>query len=135
MKARLPARMVEDDAPAKERHRDAAIQRVRVGLTGLAAVFLLTLLAASIFNMLGQDDHSAKLANGVVANNGAVVPDVPKEPLAELGVAPGGNTPRPAPASQKNASEPRGGGTDAAPVTIPAPPAPNLGPNSPAQHP
>lgn len=86
--------VVEDDAPAKERQRDAAIQRVRVGLTGLAAVFLLTLLAASIFGMLGQDDHAAKLANGVVTSNGTIVPDPPKEPLAELGVAPGGNSPK-----------------------------------------
>ena len=86
--------MAEDDAPAKDHQRDAAIQRVRVGLTGLAAVFLLTLLAASIFGMLGQDDHSSRLDNGVVASNGAVVADPPKEPLAELGVAPGGNAPK-----------------------------------------
>ncbi len=94
MTAGLQDGMVEDDAPAKERQRDAAIQRVRVGLTGLAAVFLLTLLAASIFGMLGQDDHAAKLANGVVTSNGTIVPDPPKEPLAELGVAPGGNSPK-----------------------------------------
>jgi hypothetical protein len=105
--------MAEDDVPATERHRDAAIQRVRVGLTGLAAVFLLTLLAASIFGMLGQDDHSAKLANGVVTSNGAVVPDTPKEPLAELGVAPGGNAPK--------ATVP-----PALPPIIAAPPAPVL---------
>lgn len=103
----------EDDVPAAERHRDATIQRVRVGLTGLAAVFLLTLLAASIFGMLGQDDHSAKLANGVVASNGAVVPDTPKEPLAELGVAPGGNPPKATT-------------TPALPPIIAAPPAPVL---------
>ena len=103
--------MAEDDAPATERHRDAAIQRVRVGLTGLAAVFLLTLLAASIFGMLGQDDHSAKFANGVVTSNGAVVADTPKEPIAELGVAPGGNVPKATPAQ---------------PPIIAAPPAPVL---------
>jgi cobalamin synthase len=80
----------DDDAPTRE-PRDAIMQRVRVGLTGLAAVFLLTLLAASILGMLGQDDPRAtRLANGSVAANMAATP---KEPLAELGVAPGANVP------------------------------------------
>jgi hypothetical protein len=93
--------VAEEDAPTRD-HRDPITQRVRVGLTGLAAVFLLTLLAASILNMLGQDDHAARLANGAPAGNVAnAVDDPPKEPLAELGVAPGGNpakTPAPVPA-------------------------------------
>src|ERR1700761_4012883 len=85
--------MVEQDTENKDHHRDAIMQRVRVGLTGLAAVFLLTLLAASIFTMLGQDEpRGAKLANGAMASNSAE--DAPREPLAELGVAPGGNTPK-----------------------------------------
>lgn len=75
--------------------RDAIMQRVRVGLTGLAAVFLLTLLAASIFSLLGQDDqHGAKPAGSGHAANIASADDLPKEPLAELGVAPGGNLPK-----------------------------------------
>jgi hypothetical protein len=78
-------------------HRDVVMQRVRVGITGLATVFLLTLLAASIFSFLGQDDHTTKLANGTVVANTQVSTDPPKEPLAELGVAPGANTPKPAP--------------------------------------
>ncbi len=78
----------DSDLPPRD-PRDAAMQRVRVGLTGLAAVFLLTLLAASILGMLGQDEpRGARLANGAVAANAAAEP--PKEPLAELGVAPGG---------------------------------------------
>jgi hypothetical protein len=86
--------MTEEDALTKE-HRDAIVQRVRVGLTGLAAVFLLTLLAASIFGLLGQDEqHAQKLANGAVVANGASPDDPPKEPLAELGVAPGANMPK-----------------------------------------
>jgi hypothetical protein len=90
----------EEGAPAREQ-RDAIIQRVRVGLTGLAAVFLLTLLAASIFNLLGQDDqHGARLANGAVASNMAASDEQPKEPLAELGVAPGGNMPKAATPAQ-----------------------------------
>jgi hypothetical protein len=79
-----------EQKPAEERDRDVVTQRVRVGITGLAAVFLLTLLAASIFNMLGQDDPKGlKLSNGTVITNIAAPPEPPKEPLAELGVAPG----------------------------------------------
>jgi hypothetical protein len=83
--------VAEEDAPARD-HRDPIMQRVRVGLTGLAAVFLLTVLAASVLNMLGQDDRPSRLANGAPAGNVAnATEDPPKEPLAELGVAPGGN--------------------------------------------
>lgn len=78
-------------------HRDVVMQRVRVGITGLAAVFLLTLLAASIFSFLGQDDHTTKLANGAVVANTQTPPEPPKEPLAELGVAPGAGTLAPKP--------------------------------------
>jgi hypothetical protein len=85
----------EQDQPRE--HRDVVMQRVRVGITGLAAVFLLTLLAASIFAFLGQDEHTTKLANGAIVTNGQAVADQPKEPLAELGVAPGAN-PKPLPA-------------------------------------
>jgi len=61
------------------------MQRVRIGLTGLACVFLLVVLAASLFGLVDEDRFAD--ANGgttVAANSGA-----PKEPLAELGVAPG----------------------------------------------
>ena len=87
-------RHVADDSDLPSRDpRDATMQRVRVGLTGLATVFLLTLLAASILGMLGQDEpRGGRLANGAVAAN--AVADPPKEPLAELGVAPGGNVPK-----------------------------------------
>lgn len=75
--------------------RDAIMQRVRVGLTGLAAVFLLTLLAASIFSLLGQDEqHGGRPAHGGNVANVASAEDLPKEPLAELGIAPGGNLPK-----------------------------------------
>jgi hypothetical protein len=85
-----PEAVPPEQKPAEERDREVVTQRVRVGLTGLAAVFLLTLLAASIFNMLGQDDPKGlKLSNGTVITNIAAPPEPPKEPLAELGVAPG----------------------------------------------
>jgi len=56
-------------------------QRIRIGLTGLAFAFLLVLLG-SVITRSGDD---ADLANSV--NQSAAAE--PKEPLAELGVAPG----------------------------------------------
>lgn len=77
--------------------RDVMQQRIYVGITGLAAVFLLTLLAASIFAMLGQDARPAPPPPpGSAAANRLSAENPPKEPLAELGVAPG-NAPKPAP--------------------------------------
>ncbi|TMJ15945.1 MAG: hypothetical protein E6G94_05540 [Alphaproteobacteria bacterium] len=68
------------------------MQRVRIGLTGLAFVFLLVLLAAIFVRPSAETPITAnavdQMANGVVPtlaeNEGE-----PKEPLAELGVAPG----------------------------------------------
>jgi hypothetical protein len=50
--------------------------RVRIGLTGLACVFLLVLIAAALFGNQRVARHL-----------------VPEEPLAELGVTPGGAPP------------------------------------------
>lgn len=58
-------------------------QRIRIGLTGLAFAFLLVLLASAI-SRSGQDAASINAAQA--AANAAE----PNEPLAELGVAPGG---------------------------------------------
>jgi len=116
---------VADDSnlPAHDQ-RDAMMQRVRVGLTGLAAVFLLTLLAASILGMLGQDEpHGTRLANGAMSNNAAT--DPPKEPLAELGIAPGGNQPKIVAVASPAAARPV--------VTIPPPPPPRLPASAPAR--
>ena len=115
--------MADDDLPFRD-PRDAAMQRVRVGLTGLAAVFLLTLLAASILGMLGQDEpHATRLANGAAIAN---VAEAPKEPLAELGVAPGGNQPKTVVLAAPPAAR--------SIVTIPPPPAPHLTGTAPARH-
>lgn len=91
------------------------MQRVRIGLTGLACVFLLVLLAAAFFGLANHEQASGPLtvapATGP-AGNASV--EAPREPLAELGVAPGfggdtaaGNTaatrsppPAPAPAAR-----------------------------------
>jgi hypothetical protein len=59
------------------------MQRVRIGLTGLAFVFLFVLLVASIGRWSSQDSGPSN--NVAEVNKDAE----PNEPLAELGVAPG----------------------------------------------
>ena len=58
-------------------------QRIRIGLTGLAFAFLLVLLG-SVISRSGSDERSATAVEQAEANA------APSEPLAELGVAPGG---------------------------------------------
>jgi hypothetical protein len=58
------------------------MQRVRIGLTGLAFVFLLVLLGAAI-SRWGEE---APDPNAIAEVNAEAEPN---EPLAELGVAPG----------------------------------------------
>ena len=58
------------------------IQRIRIGLTGLAFVFLLVLLGTAISR--SGDDPLASPAQNV-----ALTADEPNEPLAEIGAAPG----------------------------------------------
>ncbi len=67
----------EANADVKER-----VQRVRIGLTGLAFVFLLVLIGAAITNW----SSDAPTANQAIVN---AVPAEPNEPLAEIGAAPG----------------------------------------------
>ncbi len=62
------------------------IQRVRIGLTGLALVFLLVLLGTAI-SRSSEDPSAPRVAVDAPAND-----SVPDEPLAELGVAPGQST-------------------------------------------
>jgi hypothetical protein len=66
-------------------------QRIRIGLTGLAFAFLLVLLGSAV-SRSGNDGRQANALEQAAANN------APNEPLAELGVAPGG------PESQANNS-------------------------------
>lgn len=65
------------------------MQRVRIGLTGLAFIFVLVLLAAIFSN---PSDEKPITANTIAldASGQAPAPAAePAEPLAELGVAPG----------------------------------------------
>ena len=81
------------------------MQRVRIGLMGLAVVFLLVLLAAAFFGVAGGGPSLRRADDSAAMNlvTGNMTDDDPKEALAELGVAPGGgdeadNLTAPAPA-------------------------------------
>jgi hypothetical protein len=85
------------------------VQRVRIGLTGLAFVFLLVLLGAVFTSPSNEAPITPNLIETQLSGGNRVVPNVnqsePKEPLAELGVAPGNadddNSLRPAPAQPR----------------------------------
>lgn len=61
----------------------SSAQRIRIGLTGLAAAFIIVMFASAI-SKSSRDDS----ANGVAQ----ATSNEPNEPLAELGVAPGAST-------------------------------------------
>lgn len=65
------------------------MQRIRIGITGLAVVFLIVLLAAAVvgFRSKGKPGEANLAAEG---DNSTKAP--PGDPLAELGVAPGGTS-------------------------------------------
>lgn len=65
--------------------KEERVQRIRIGLTGLAFVFLLVLLGTAISR--SGDDPTAPPAQNELAK-----PDEPNEPLAEIGAAPGTGT-------------------------------------------
>ena len=85
------------------------MQRVRIGLTGLAFVFLLVLLGAVFTSPSNEAPITPNLIETQLSGGNQVAPPAanqaePKEPLAELGVAPGNadddNSVRPATAAQ-----------------------------------
>jgi hypothetical protein len=83
------------------------VQRVRIGLTGLAFVFLLVLLGAVFTSPSDEAPITPNLIETQLSGGNQAVPPAanqaqPKEPLAEIGVAPGNadddNRAQPAPA-------------------------------------
>jgi hypothetical protein len=84
--------MSDEKAPLAESGRDDRMQRIRVGLTGLAVVLLLVMLATAVLKGIMPDMPG----NSVSVSTG-------DEPLADLGVAPG------APENISNAIAPAGG--------------------------
>ena len=73
------------------------IQRVRIGLSGLAFVFLLVLIGAAITNWGDVPTNAA--INQAIAN---ATPAEPNEPLAEIGAAPGESSAANAASSNKH---------------------------------
>ena len=65
--------------------KEERIQRIRIGLTGLAFVFLLVLLGTAI-SRSGENPPPTQAQNELMANQ------EPNEPLAEIGAAPGTGT-------------------------------------------
>jgi hypothetical protein len=74
------------------------MQRVRIGLTGLSCVFLLVLLAAAFLGFADRQagSESVSMATAAVSNEAVAADEAPKDPLAELGVAPGNPQEEPA---------------------------------------
>ena len=66
------------------------MQRVRIGIMGLAGVFLLVVLSAAVYSFFGNRPQTAAASSiGSVGNSA----EAPREPLAELGVTPGNAPP------------------------------------------
>ena len=70
------------------------MQRVRIGLTGLAFVFMLVLLATVLVRRPSEEaplteNLIEQQRSGTLAPANGAAQAQPKEPLAELGVAPG----------------------------------------------
>lgn len=73
--------------------RAQAVQRLKVGLIGLAAVLLLIGLASAVFNSVNRERPVSAIGGarpGMVAEiaGNTTAPAAGNEPLAELGVAP-----------------------------------------------
>lgn len=62
----------------------SSAQRIRIGLTGLAAAFIIVLFASAVLR--SSRDNSVNDSVNSVQHAGT---NEPTEPLAELGVAPG----------------------------------------------
>lgn len=72
--------------------RPQAIQRLKVGLIGLAAVLMLIGLASAVFNSVNRERPATGIGGAqpgrVAEMANTTEPPAANEPLAELGVAP-----------------------------------------------
>lgn len=82
-------------------HREG-LQRIQIGLVGLAAVLLVVTLANLVIDSARKESASEATAAaieqgiaGVVNATATAVPTVTKEPLADLGVTPTADSPAP----------------------------------------
>lgn len=95
-------------------HQDhaQAMQRIRVGMTGLAAVILLMVLSFAIFSSANREapvsaagaSNAAVVANLTGVDN-AAAERTRDEPLAELGVAPSTDDPAAAAKAREQAHQ------------------------------
>ncbi|MFL0412611.1 hypothetical protein ACH0CP_02145 [Sphingomonas sp. 179-I 2A4 NHS] len=98
--------LTDDDEMKSVASHNQAMQRVKVGLVGLALVVLLIGLASAIFSAANREKpvaapgapQTGALTNLTVTNTS----DAANEPLAELGVAPSATDPSPSPAPEAN---------------------------------
>lgn len=98
----------QQKAGAERTHAEQVRQRVRVGMSGLAAVVLLIGLASAIFSTVNNESPIAGAGKPEAVGNVTAPENVPStaasnEPLAELGVTPaaaGTPTAGPTPAKQ-----------------------------------
>jgi len=73
------------------------MQRVRIGLTGLAFVFILVLLGAIFSRATDEEPITPDTIQQQMSTDAGAPPKdkgEPKEPLAQLGVAPGNADPK-----------------------------------------
>lgn len=78
---------MSEDPDRAEGHQTSTgerMQRVRIGLTGLAVVLLIVALSTAVFRHVGK-----QVADGGTVNSVVPPPVSSDEPLAKLGVAPG----------------------------------------------
>lgn len=80
-----PADEVEAPSAAQKRIRSEAIQRLQVGLSGLAAILLLVSLASVIINRANQSQQTA-VPDTTASADDAATPN--KDPLVDAGVVP-----------------------------------------------
>jgi hypothetical protein len=80
---------------ADDRDQGERAQRVRAGVTGLAAVLVIAGLAGAIFNSASEEQpvgptgsSDAETVAVITGNTATAIEATPNEPLAELGVAP-----------------------------------------------
>ena len=106
--------LTDDDEMKSVASHNQAMQRVKVGLVGLALVVLLIGLASAIFSAANREKpvaapgapQTGALTNLTVTNTS----DAANEPLAELGVAPSTAAGDRPPAATSGKADPAGSG-------------------------
>ena len=87
--------MDRDVQSGSQNERQERLQRIRIGITGLAVVFLVVLSAGALTNSASDElsvDQNGELGQGddlpALIGNSLSREPLPQEPLVELGVTP-----------------------------------------------